>query len=538
MMSYPITKQDMENRIEQDRRIIGESLSSEAKDHFDQFFYPECAIQRSLKGSSNSIIVAPNGFPGDADQTDYIAYFLSRVLDAAYLINNKKYRKHGNEEWFGDIADFDNTTLQNQHTNMFIEKLLSAISVVRIKSATIPLVIFIDGFHFHHKTDHPIDICITDYSDQQDQMKSTLDHLLSNGCRISNGCSIAMQPGSLISYLKTNEKEIGLVHVIRIGIGFEKYREPNSVLSTATCLGQAIRYHPLFKTTNEDQSKKTHPIVSETKADLELVQRAGQKLTEIVSKHYESAMLEAGRYIIKEFYNQDYDLARNKKPTRDKSLAQLIQYLQSMGKGAPSKSWIYNAVNLAVDTYDNRYFSFYNHLMLSHKILLFPITDQTLKRELIKEIVKFNYTIQDLKLRLTEIKKINHIDNAEKSDQNQSTPLLPYKQPPQKTDKQEKKTSKSIYTRGSIPNRIIKAVYEPDVLLSDNFSSYRDNRTLKTFKKPVLKKIHQVVIQKIKTMEKEMAGLQAKIDKYKNHLVQYNQFVEQIQTIGQFETNS
>ena len=76
---------------------------------------------------------------------------------------------------------------------------------------------------------------------------------------------------------------------------------------------------------------------------------------------------------------------------------------------APSKSWFYNAVNLAVDDKEYEGDEDYKKLNLSHKINLTRLNKKdkyrTHKLGLIKEIAKNGMPIKDLSEKINEIKE-------------------------------------------------------------------------------------------------------------------------------------
>ena len=164
--------------------------------------------------------------------------------------------------------------------------------------------------------------------------------------------------------------------------------------------------------TGQEIIEKTSTAVAilseETLPDTPMVERAYQTLTNIFTRHYQDALLKAGRYIVNEFYGGDIELVKAKKPTEEQSLNQLIKKFQSRDAGSPSRSWIYNAVSMVVDEAVfgavQTFGQTYGQLELSHKIVLLPINDVEQKKKLIKETVSKNYTVRQLKDRIAEQK--------------------------------------------------------------------------------------------------------------------------------------
>ncbi len=88
---------------------------------------------------------------------------------------------------------------------------------------------------------------------------------------------------------------------------------------------------------------------------------AYKHLKNIFAKHFQNAMLECGQYLVQTFYDGDYVLAQEKKFTGNKTLSKLIKRIQQDAKekgDAPSRTWLYDAVNLAIDNhrYESGYF--------------------------------------------------------------------------------------------------------------------------------------------------------------------------------------
>ena len=138
--------------------------------------------------------------------------------------------------------------------------------------------------------------------------------------------------------------------------------------------------------------------------DLALVDSAVTEIKHIFIKHVESTILEVGKLLIKEFYNNNIELARNNKPTKEKSLSQVIKMLQIKGDLHPSKTWLYNSVRLVVDNSDlgENYSS--GKLSLTHKVLITNIKDVPRKLELIESVVSKNLSVSELREEINKTK--------------------------------------------------------------------------------------------------------------------------------------
>lgn len=149
---------------------------------------------------------------------------------------------------------------------------------------------------------------------------------------------------------------------------------------------------PAFKVASSDQS---------------LAEQAYNDLSDIFEEYAHLAILEAGRYLIQEFYGNDYEKARSNEPVKNdafKSLNQMILSKKRENPRAFSKSWIYNAVKFACDEQRYARFQTYGKLSQSHKIELFRIdTDEEIE-QLSMEVCKHNYSVRQLRARISELK--------------------------------------------------------------------------------------------------------------------------------------
>ena len=152
------------------------------------------------------------------------------------------------------------------------------------------------------------------------------------------------------------------------------------------------------------------PFLPMDDMDDEKVEKAYEHLKSIFIKHFQNAMLECGKYLIQTFYGGNYELAQEKKFTNNKFLAALIKKIQADAteKGdAPSRTWLYDAVNLAIDDYlfeQNQLPSVYGQLGHSHKVNLTSAPIEV-KRTLVQEAFDKEYTVAELRDRIREEKK-------------------------------------------------------------------------------------------------------------------------------------
>ncbi|MFV0269906.1 MAG: hypothetical protein ACK5HT_22540 [Draconibacterium sp.] len=153
-------------------------------------------------------------------------------------------------------------------------------------------------------------------------------------------------------------------------------------------------------------------IEKEIEIDSALVNEAFTTLQGIFITHHQNALLEAANYLAKTFFNNDVELIRKKKPAPDKegSFLQLITQLAQSDTSVPSKSWMYNAIGIFVDSKDleknyKKIFHTYGKLPISHKVKLLTVRDLGQKVELIESIEKDKLTVRDLQEKIKETRK-------------------------------------------------------------------------------------------------------------------------------------
>ena len=147
-------------------------------------------------------------------------------------------------------------------------------------------------------------------------------------------------------------------------------------------------------------------------ADDKLVEKAYGKISDIFRNSFKEAIVEAGAYLIEEFFDNDYERARTLKqqlPEREKKTLNDDQLMKAESffaltkkftygdVGSPSKSWLYNAVKLAVQDHDLKDTPEYELLNVSKRILLFPLKDSKTKTKYIPKIAPSEVTITKAK---------------------------------------------------------------------------------------------------------------------------------------------
>lgn len=147
-------------------------------------------------------------------------------------------------------------------------------------------------------------------------------------------------------------------------------------------------------------------------ANDELVEQAYVKINDIFRNSFKEAIVEVGAYLINDFFDGDYERARTLKqqlPEKEKKTLNYDQLMKAESfftltkkfsygdMGSPSKSWLYNAVKLAVQDHDLKDRPEYQLLNVSKRILLFPLKDNKLKAKYIQKIAPQEVTITKAK---------------------------------------------------------------------------------------------------------------------------------------------
>lgn len=143
-----------------------------------------------------------------------------------------------------------------------------------------------------------------------------------------------------------------------------------------------------------------------TPAEQEKVEEAFNELKNIFFNNMYKSMLEAGQYLIKMFYNNDYVKAVEKPFSENSSLHALFQKLNTDTAGsAPKKTWLYDSINLAIAEDNFKDVSAFGKLNNSHKLKVISSgLSKKNQRMLIEETFKKEYTVLELKARIEELR--------------------------------------------------------------------------------------------------------------------------------------
>ena len=376
------------------------------------------AIEK-ITGKNNIIVVAPRGVNDDGENTDLLARLIAEKIECHAFINSKcrkpqKDEKPSKKDYLVDLDDYDQVNehlgeefllpylalakeLVEKHGKAVIfwlfgmddENVKNEIDNNRAKEGT---KVFI-GIG-QNETQAPKPTAKKNYADWLiDLLENDKDFPLT-ACLADEKSEYCGNKKSNMIQVHTKRKAHNLdtVETFQLELAYTGCRDEDSIEKTANSLANA------FKTVSAG-------ALTVVEADNKLVDEAYLTLNEIMSKHFEGAIIEAGEYLVKTFYDDDIELARKKKSKKHETLKTLIEkYSDERTYGNPSKSWIYNAVNLVVQRHDLKGVEDYDKLKLSHKVLLLNFASLKTKRELIQDITGNKYTIAQLKKRVDDEK--------------------------------------------------------------------------------------------------------------------------------------
>jgi N6-adenosine-specific RNA methylase IME4 len=113
--------------------------------HIDWMRHREVSVRDSA--SSNVLVIAPHGFPGNDDNTEILAYHLAQKLESHAVINNRKYKRPG-KKWANDepgfVADLNNPSDVEKFAPDFLEKLMGKVDHL-CKNYQKAMLVFIHG---------------------------------------------------------------------------------------------------------------------------------------------------------------------------------------------------------------------------------------------------------------------------------------------------------------------------------------------------------------------------------------------------------
>jgi len=212
-------------------------------------------------------------------------------------------------------------------------------------------------------------------------------------------------PERLNQWFLNQEYPPDKVQSVQIEIREKDFREtPEQCVETAKKIVKALKAIVAPPPAVVKQAPPPEPKVPEVvDPEQERAFKAFEQIKDIFNKHFHNAMLDAGRLIVNEFYGGSFTKAMRKEPEHEGSLRQLILMLQQNKTEAPSKTWVYDAVNLAVDEHRLSGFRTYGKIGHSHKVLLTHVSDLEKKKQLVEETARERFSVALLRERIKEV---------------------------------------------------------------------------------------------------------------------------------------
>jgi len=376
----------------------------------------------AIPGDKRVLLVAPHGFMGDGNgmeaddvRTGQIARELALKF-GFYAVINEKYKraeslqKSDKNRGLIDCGRIDQVKLV---ADEFLDPIFSLKEKILQEHGN-PLVIFVHGvddksveaYIEDFKKNHGIDILVGYGQGNGQESKTATAELLADFKKALEAVDRVMtaeeaEPGS--NYCGADKNNLSQI------FRQQEYCDPR-VQSLQLEINKALRTQGKIKETIQVLGaalsklvQNNMPALVENAPDLVLVDRAHHELVGIFTGHFESAMKEAGRYLIDQFYGGDIQRARDNKPVKGQSLYQLITRLNQQENG-PRKSWIYNSVAMAVQDSDFSGFHTYGKIGLSHKVLLLRVHDRAQKEKLIEETAREALPVIRLREKIAELK--------------------------------------------------------------------------------------------------------------------------------------
>ena len=374
----------------------------------------------TLPGNTNPnlLLIAPHGYPDDDENTGGLVRSVQKILDCSAIINEvyrrpkllketpkKVYEKHSLEK-----------RILNLNYKPQAEKLAYYIAQIRqsVKEPDSTIVLWIHGIDDKNIKDESKALglkerlhCLIGYGQPGNDTCSLelkdilLQALNATGIKSAHTRDDALNykghdDSNMNRWFKVGGKGLEAVQSIQLELGYAGVRDPNSVEGTAKKLAHALL--SLKSALKTDAAEKAE--------DPALVVGSLNLLSGYCNDEHHGAMSQFGEFIIDVFYGRDPQRVLQKKPVLKESLFSLITKLKEGGSNVPSKSWFYNARDLAAheQVFKKRGFQIFGNLGHSHKLALLPFRDLEKIEALATEATKRGYNFQALKTRIKEEK--------------------------------------------------------------------------------------------------------------------------------------
>ena len=468
------------------------------------------------KGKRNILVIAPHGHKADDENTGEIARQIADILDC-YAVINEFYRKPQREEANKNEGLVDLNNLDQIKGQLDKEEFLGPIMeskdeiVNRFGKAQIFLIHGITDDNIKKESkimnaDPELGALIgigrgnpnedpDRLSAHPDTAANLMELLQSNrerkiiAAEASQGHGHGGYAGcdernlnQLFTYKNENAPN---VQSVQIEIKMTGYRNDAQVANTAGIFANAFE--------KMDNFKEIGILPAPDENDTDLVDRAYAELSDIFYSNIGNAIFKAGEFIVSEFYNNEIELVKSKNPVKKLSLNKLIKKIQGDSNKQLSRSWIFNAVKLYVETKElETTVQTYGQLPISHKILLFPIHNRSTKLQLIHEAVENKCTVVELKNRIAELMAV-------------AKPEI------------------------EAPKSLLQVVKNPDLLFSDNYALDRGVKSLSKLKPAELEKILKKAKANLLYIEHDVEEIELKLTTQREHVRNYKKLLKSVE---------
>lgn len=491
-----------------------------------------------IEGTGNIILVAPHGCLGDDVNTSILVRFLRNKLNC-YAVINEVYRRTNWIEINGmkvkepiDLYcnNVDLNHIPQIETAGLEKKWLGTIKEYKkniLKKHGTCLVFFIHGAkdkQVHTVDNQQADILLgvgkaqtgSGLVDRPTATEETVDKLKASLQQESSIKAVVARASTEFPDISGNKyagwdkrnlnqllpkRSNGIldptVQSIQLELKFTGLRDDENIESTACRLAQAIKQLPGIVTVQAQGAGVGKELAAISNQDEIVVNReitrAADAIIEIVQNSLASGLIEVGNMLLKQFYGNDYQAARDRKKSNgNPSILQIHSELKSKGITSISQSWLYNAIKVAADSnyikgrQDFFDLQTYVNLSASHKVLLESVRDDERKRTLIIEAGKDNCSFIELKNKITELKALN---GPEPGKQKRSS--------------------------------VLQVAANPSKLFSSEYDSALKPTNLKTLRPSTREKLKSKVASKIQSLDSTIQALEDKLKKQKEYLDKY-----------------
>lgn len=489
------------------------------------------------KGNRNILVIAPHGHKADDENTGKIAWQIADILDC-YAVINEFYRKPPNkkdkkgkvilnkktgeperekadknegwvdlnnlgqikgqldEEFLRPIKKFKNEIVNRFETAQIF--IIHGITNKNIKaesktiSAHSELAALIGIGRGNPNEDPPFEDRLSAHPDtaanlmrllQSDKKRKIIAAEASQGH--GHGGYAGWDIRNLNQLFTDENENDPNVQSVQIEIKMTGYRNDAHIPNTSGIFADAFK--------KMDNFKAIGILPAPDEDDIDLVDRAYAELSDIFYSNIGNAIFKAGEFIVSEFYNNEIELVKSKNPVKKQSLNKLIKKIQGDSHKQLSRSWIFNAVKLYVETKElETTVQTYGQLPISHKILLFPIHNSSTKLQLIHEAVENKCTVVELKNRITELMAV-------------AKPEI------------------------EAPKSLLQVVKNPDLLFSDNYALDRGVKFLSKLKPAELEKIHKKAKANLLDIEHDVEEIELKLTTQREHVRNYKKLLKSVE---------